>query len=265
VAVSELRFGDNDSLSALVAILVGADHLFLATDVDALYTSNPNQPPPPGQPPPQPIREVRDVNEALAEAESSAAGSGSCWGTGGIQTKLRAGQLASAAGIATVILSAQSPGAIPSILEGSREVGTVLLPSSQPVRSHKRWIMALPVKGVLKLDAGASRAVRSGSSLFSAGTTVVEGSFGERDAVRLVDEAGVEFARAVVNYAAVQAQQLQGKNSSEISAVLGYHGPEELAKRRNIVLLDRLCDDTYDAAERPSLEERSSVEPDAAD
>ena len=153
VAVSELRFGDNDSLSALVAVLVGADHLFLATDVDALYTKNPSAPLAPGEAPAEPIRVVQDIGSVLG----CAVGGGSQWGTGGMATKLRAAQLAAAAGIATSILSAQQPALVATLLGGSREVGTTFLPGSKPLRSHKRWIMALPPRGALTLDAGAAR------------------------------------------------------------------------------------------------------------
>ena len=119
VAVSELRFGDNDTLSALVATLVGADHLFLATDVDALYTANPFAPPKDGAPPPEAIRVVADVNEVMGVAS----GGNSQWGTGGMGTKLRAAQLAGAAGIATSIVHSQRPEHVKAILDGDRSVG----------------------------------------------------------------------------------------------------------------------------------------------
>ncbi|KAL1508272.1 hypothetical protein AB1Y20_004387 [Prymnesium parvum] len=228
VAVNELRFGDNDTLSALVATLVGADHLFLATDVDALYSSNPSAPPQPGQPPPTPIHVVHDVLSVLGAAQ----GGGSQWGTGGMATKLRAAQLAGAAGIATTIVHAQKPHAIAAVLEGAKEVGTTFLPQSKVVRSHKRWLMALPVRGELHLDEGAAQAVRRGATLFAAG--VVAGGV---EAVKLLDADGVEIGRAVVNYTAEQTKQLAGLRSDEAAAALGYHGPEELVSRNNLALL----------------------------
>ena len=124
VAVRELRFGDNDTLSALVATLVNADHLFLATDVDALYTSNPFAAPKEGEPPPMPMHVVPDVNEVMHVAE----GSDSQWGTGGMGTKLVAAQLAGAAGISTTIVHAQKPELIATILGGARDVCTTFLP-----------------------------------------------------------------------------------------------------------------------------------------
>jgi len=249
VAVSELRFGDNDSLSALVAILVGATHLFLATDVDALYTSNPNVPPAPGMPPASAIREVSNITEALQAVETAAGGggSGTQWGTGGIATKLKAALLASAAGITTVIISAQKPEHIALATKGSREIGTTVLPAPKVVASHKRWIMALPVRGTISLDAGAARALRSGSSLFAAGVRTVDGvagTFGEREAVRVLDENNADLARALVNYASQHVSLLAGHNSSDIQEKLGFPGPEEIASRRNIVLLNSLDDDS---------------------
>ena len=124
VAVRELRFGDNDTLSALVATLVNADHLFLATDVDALYTSNPFATPKEGEPPARPLHVVQDVNEVMHMAE----GSDSQWGTGGMGTKLVAAQLAGAAGISTTIVHAQKPELIATILGGARDVCTTFLP-----------------------------------------------------------------------------------------------------------------------------------------
>jgi len=244
VAVSELRFGDNDSLSALVAILVGATHLFLATDVDALYTSNPNATPEPGKPPAAPIREVHNVVEALKKVEAAAGGggSGTQWGTGGIATKLKAAQLASAAGVTTVILSAQQPQHIAELLGGSRDIGTTVLPAVRTVSGRKQWIMALPVRGTIALDAGATRAIRMGSSLFAVGVQAagVSGDFGERDAVRVLDDKGADLARAIVNYSSAHVTILAGHKSTDIESKLGFPGPEEVASRRNIVLLNAL-------------------------
>ena len=158
--------------------LTAADHLFLATDVDALYTSNPSAPPQPGVPPPTPIHMVYDVNSVMGAAQ----GGGSQWGTGGMGTKLRAAQLAGAAGIATTIVHAQKPEAIAAVLGGASDVGTTFLPPSKAVRGHKRWLMALPTRGELHLDSGASQAVRRGATLFAAGLVAggVVGDFREQ-------------------------------------------------------------------------------------
>lgn len=255
VAISELRFGDNDSLSALVATLVGASHLYLATDVDALYTSNPHAAPAPGEPPAEPIRELADISGALARAEEAAAaasgggGGGSQWGTGGIVTKLRAAQLAAAAGTTTVILSSQRPDAIGAILEGARDVGTVILPSQHIVTSRKRWIMALPPRGSLKLDADTARSVREGHSLFHTGISAADcvvGDFSERDPVLLLDEDGHTLAHALTNCASNVIRATAGRPSRAAASLapgavgggLGDDGPDALAHRSNIARID---------------------------
>jgi len=239
VAVTELGFGDNDTLSALVAILVDADWLFLATDVDALYTANPNVVPPAGSPPPKAIRVVEDVETVLRDVENAGSTSGTQWGTGGIVTKLRAAWLAGAAGVNTTIVHAQRPDDVSAVLNGHTDVGTTFLPLPRTVRSHKRWIMALPAPGFLRVDTGASKAVRAGSSLFAAGLVVdgIGGQFAQRDAVRIIDEHGVEFARGLVNYGFEHASRLCGHRSSDMEELLGFHGPDELISRENMVLL----------------------------
>merc|ERR1719506_2067391 len=171
--------------------MVGAEHLFLATDVDALYTSNPTAAPTPGAPPARPIREVTDVAQAIKEVEAAeGSNAGSQWGTGGIATKLRAAQLAGAAGVTTVIISAKRPQDIATILGGATDVGTRFNPNGTAVRSHKRWIMALPAKGSLQLDSAAARALVEGSSLCAVGLVPigVKGTFEARDAVRVLDD-----------------------------------------------------------------------------
>ena len=238
VAISELKFGDNDTLSALVATMTGARWLFLATDVDALYTSNPTAAPKPGEPPATPIREVADVAAAIRKVEGAGSNSGSQWGTGGIITKLRAAQLAAAAGCVTCLIHAKRPQDIRSVaLEGATDVGTRFLPFSKATRTHKRWIMALPVRGDLTVDAGAARAVTEGSSLFAAGLTGAGGMFAVSEAVRVIDASGAEIARGVCNYSHVQVGLLVGKKSAEYAAALGWNGPEEIVHRHNLVLL----------------------------
>lgn len=238
VAISELRFGDNDTLSALCATMIGAQWLFLATDVDALYTSNPNVSPPPGEPPAAAIREVVDVSATLQKVEAAGNTSGSQWGTGGIVTKLRAAQLASAGGCTTCIVHAKRPHDIQSIvIEGSLDVGTRFLPRTKTVRSHKRWLMGLPIKGVIVIDAGAARAVTEGSTLFARGLLSVNGTFAANEAIRVVDEGGIELARGVCNYGSDQVNLIVGKHSGEYSTILGWNGPEAVVFRHNLALL----------------------------
>ena len=125
------------------------------------------------------------------------------------------------------------------VVGGAVDVGTRFLPRSRAVRGHKRWLMALPVRGELKVDAGAARALREGSSLFAVGLlrAGVGGTFAEREAVRVIDDDGAEIARGVVNYSSTQAASLAGLRSAQFAEVLGYNGPEELVHRHNICLL----------------------------
>jgi len=191
VAVEQLKIGDNDTLSAQVATLVNADWLFLLTDVDALYTSNPNI-----DPDAKPIRVVPDLWGL--EVETSTAGTQ--WGTGGMATKLTAARMATAGGCNTAICHFADPYNVVQILKGE-EVGTVFHASNAPVRGRKRWVLSMKPVGSLWLDAGAVRAVKDRHcSLFAAGICKVEGTFSGQDVVAICDDEGREFARGLVNY-----------------------------------------------------------------
>eukprot|EP00877_Chromochloris_zofingiensis_P014323 jgi/Chrzof1/9144/Cz03g37160.t1 len=191
VAVQELRFGDNDTLSAQVATLVEADYLFLLTDVDALYTSNPKI-----DPTATPIHEVEDIRRLSADTSST----GTQWGTGGMVTKLTAARIATAAGCCMVICSSDHPESILAILAGEK-IGTKFHPLQKALKGRKRWILSVPVRGAIWMDAGAVRAVCiKHTSLFSAGVVKVIGDFCAQDAVSLCDEAGLEFGRGLCNF-----------------------------------------------------------------
>lgn len=191
VAVEQLRIGDNDTLSAQVATLVHADWLFLLTDVDALYTANPNV-----DPSARPIHLVPD----LWDLEVNTSTAGTQWGTGGMATKLTAARMATAGGCNVAICHFEDPGNVLDILRG-KQVGTVFRALNAPVRGRKRWILSMKSIGELWLDAGAVRAVKDRHcSLFSAGIIKVVGHFSDQDVVAICDEEGREFARGLVNY-----------------------------------------------------------------
>ncbi len=232
VAVEELKFGDNDTLSALVASLVEADWLFLLTDVDRLYSADPRS-----VPDAQPITLVKRI-EQLAQLQVQTGDRGSQWGTGGMVTKIAAARIASAAGVRTVITEGRFPHNIEKILQGE-PLGTQFEPQTQPNRARKRWIAyGLIPSGKLYLDQGAVEAIcQAGKSLLAAGITAVEGEFYSQDAVQLCDKNGNEVARGLVNYSSAELQQIQGRHSSEISAILGYTGAETVVHRDNLVLV----------------------------
>ncbi|HEY9779677.1 MAG TPA: glutamate 5-kinase [Leptolyngbyaceae cyanobacterium] len=232
VAVEELKFGDNDTLSALVASLVEADWLFLLTDVDRLYSADPRS-----FPDAQPITLVKHI-EQLAQMQVQTGDRGSQWGTGGMMTKISAARIATAAGVRTVITQGRFPHNIEKILQGEA-IGTQFEPQLQPSSARKRWIAygLIPV-GKLFLDEGAIVAIcQAGSSLLAAGITAVEGEFDTQEAVQLCDKNGKEIARGIVNYSSAELNQIRGRHSKEISAILGYAGAETVVHRDNLALI----------------------------
>lgn len=232
VAVDELKFGDNDTLSALVASLVEADWLFLLTDVDRLYSADPRS-----VPDAQPITLVKHIEE-LTQLQIQTATAGSQWGTGGMATKIGAARIATAAGVRTAITEGRFPHNIEKILQGEL-LGTQFEPHLQPSSARKRWIAyGLIPSGKLYLDSGAVKAISlGGKSLLAAGITGVEGEFYAQEAVQLCDQSGIEIARGLVNYSSAELRQIQGRKSTDIAAILGYPGAETVIHRDNLVLI----------------------------
>jgi glutamate 5-kinase len=231
LAVDELKFGDNDTLSAMVASLVSADWLFLLTDVDRLYSADPRH-----HPDAQPIALV-DKIDSLAALNVAVGDRGTSWGTGGMVTKIAAARIATTAGIRTVITEGRSPQNIEKILQGE-SLGTQFAPQPQPFNARKRWIAhGLLPAGKLYLDQGAVKAIcQAGKSLLAAGITEVEGEFQSQDAVQLCDQTGQEIARGIVNYSSIELQKIRGRRSDEIPEILGYAGEETIVHRDNLVL-----------------------------
>lgn len=231
VAVEELKFGDNDTLSALVASLVKADWLFLLTDVDRLYSADPRS-----HPDAKPIQWVERIDQ-LSELNVTVGEPGSQWGTGGMVTKIAAARIATSAGIRTVITEGRHPENIHKILQGE-PLGTQFAPHPTPTNARKLWIAnSLVPSGRLYLDAGAVSAIcRAGKSLLAAGIIDLEGEFQQQDAVQLCSSDGEEIARGIVNYSHQELQRILGKRSDEIAEVLGYAGAETVVHRDNLVL-----------------------------
>jgi len=229
VAVDELKFGDNDTLSALVASLVDADWLFLLTDVDRLYSEDPRS-----NPDAQPIALVQNMKQ-LADVQTGKPGSR--WGTGGMVTKIAAAQIATGAGVRTVITQGKSPFNLLKILAGDA-IGTQFEPQPRPFNARQRWIAhGLISTGKLLLDEGAVEAIcKAGKSLLAAGILHVEGEFESHDAVTLCDRAGHEIAKGLVNYSREELQKIQGHHSEKISEILGYLGADTIVHRDNLVL-----------------------------
>ena len=231
VAIDELKFGDNDTLSALVASLVEADWLFILTDVDKLYSADPRS-----VPDAQPISLVSNLKE-LAELQVQTTSSGSQWGTGGMSTKISAARIAIAAGVCTVITQGRFPQNIEKIIAGEL-LGTHFQPQPEPTSARKRWIAyGLVPAGKLYLDTGAIAAIaQAGKSLLAAGIKSVSGEFDAQEAVQLCDNQGNEIARGLVNYSSDELQKIRGCHSQEIFTILGYVGAETVIHRDNLVL-----------------------------
>lgn len=231
VAIEELKFGDNDTLSAQVASLIGAGWLFLLTDVDRLYSADPRY-----HPDAQPIHIVERI-EQLEELQVTIGDRGSQWGTGGMVTKIEAARIAANAGVRTVITDGQHPENLTKILEGA-PLGTQFSPKSTVANARKRWIaQSLIPAGKLYLDDGAVRAItQSGKSLLPAGIVEIEGEFEPRSAVQLCDAQGKEIAKGIVNYSHLELAKIAGHQSEEIMQILGYEGGNTVVHRDNLVI-----------------------------
>ena len=232
IAVEELKFGDNDTLSALVASLVQADWLFLLTDVDQMYSADPRS-----VPDAQPIKLVsqKDFSQLRVDAGSSS----SQWGTGGMATKLAAARIATSTGVRTVITQGKQPQNILEILEG-KDLGTQFEPQCQTDNARKRWISyGLIPMGKLYLDSGAVKAITNrGTSLLPAGIIAIEGEFSTSDAVQLCNQEGMEIGRGLVNYNSSEIDQIKGHHSTKIASILGYDSSDTVVHRNNLVMLE---------------------------
>lgn len=231
VAVDELKFGDNDTLSALVAQLIEAQWLVIFSDVDGLYDRNPTQHPD--------ARLLREVAEITPEIEALAGGASSDVGTGGMVTKLAAARIATSSGIPMMLMSGREPERLIDVLEGRETGGTKFLPRADRMESRKRWLAyGLAPKGSLVLDEGAVQALaQGGKSLLPAGISGIEGEFTAGDTVRLVTPEGRELARGITNYASAEIRRITGRKSAEIEQILGYKPADEVVHRDNLALL----------------------------
>ncbi len=231
VATDEIRFGDNDNLSATICNLVGADLLVILTDVDGLYEERPM----PGRPKP-PLIEV--VEQITPELEAKAQGSDSRYGRGGMITKLQAARSAARSGTATVLCNGARPDVMGEIVRGEPS-GTIFLPGER-IASRKHWLaFTARTRGAVVIDAGAAQAIRQGGrSLLPAGITEARGSFGVGDSVACIDVQGREVARGLAAYSAEDVARIKGLRAQEIERVLGYSNGDEVIHRDDLVLLE---------------------------
>ncbi|NQZ31604.1 MAG: glutamate 5-kinase [Oceanospirillaceae bacterium] len=228
VITDEIKFGDNDTLAALVANLVEAEVVILLTDQLGLYTADPRH-----------DASATLISQAKADDPMivAVAGDGGVLGRGGMATKVRAAKLAARSGAVTVIASGRVENVLLDLRSGV-ELGTLILPSASPVAARKQWLAGhLQVKGTLVVDEGAATAMRErGKSLLPAGVLSVEGEFSRGEMVLVVNVAGEELARGLVSYSAVNARAIIGLPSSKIESVIGFVNEDELVHRDNLAL-----------------------------
>jgi glutamate 5-kinase len=229
VVTDEIRFGDNDTLAALVANLIDADVLVLLTDQQGLYREDPRH---------NPAAELVEACEANDPSLDAMAGEGGSLGRGGMVTKLRAARLAARSGTETVIASGRVKNILTSVVAGAN-IGTWLRSGKQPQNARKQWLAGMvQTAGSVDLDEGAVRVLlESGRSLLPVGVCGVHGQFSRGDMVSCRDSEGREIARGLVNYSADETRRIMGSPSQEIEAILGYQVDEELIHRDNLVLV----------------------------
>ena len=229
VATDEFRFGDNDTLAALVANLVEADALIILTDQQGLHDRDPRQ-----HANAELISEISVSHPDLI----SMAGAGGSIGRGGMRTKVIAAQCAARSGASSLIVSGAQRDVLLRIAQGEA-LGTLLTSETAPLAARKQWLAnQLQVRGSLQLDAGAVGALaKSGVSLLAVGVTRVSGDFQRGELVSCLDPDGREIARGLINYEAAEADRIKGLSSEKIEAVLGYVDEPELIHRDNLVLL----------------------------
>ncbi len=230
VATEEIRVGDNDNLSALVANLTDADLLVLLTDQAGLYTADPER-----DPKAQLITDVIDpeISTAIWQA---AGGSASGLGTGGMITKVQAADLARRSGTTVVIASGSEPQVLTRLAAGEK-IGTWFQPVVTALESRKRYILAGQAAGSISIDAGAAQALQHGRSLLPVGVSDVTGNFERGDTVQVINPLGREVARGIVNYESGDLGRLCHHQSTEIETILGYTYGDEVIHRNNLILL----------------------------
>ncbi len=231
VAVEEMKFGDNDQLSALVATLMEMDLLVILSDVDGVFDRDPRAS--------KDARLISVVTDLAAAKTAARDTQPSELGRGGMYSKLCAAEQASHAGIPTIIANGREREVLGGLFDDARESGTLVLPEENRLTSRKHWILYnLKPSGEVMVDNGARAAVTvKGKSLLPSGVRDIRGSFGAGECVRCVDETGREFARGLVNYSARELRKIKGSHSGKIEAILGYKAYDEIIHRDDLVVL----------------------------
>lgn len=229
VAVDELKIGDNDTLSAMVASIIDADLLIILSDVEGVYTKNP-------QTDPSAVL-ISEINEITTDIENIAGGPGTLRGTGGMYTKIQAAKIAVNSGVVMVIASGSREGVVRDILSGA-SVGTLFLCKETRLHIRKRWLaFGARIHGAVIVDKGCEQALIKGSSLLAAGVVDVEGEFEQGNTIRVKTTEGREIARGIANYSCEEVNKIKGLHTHEIAGVLGFKPYDEIIHRDNMVSL----------------------------
>lgn len=231
IATSEIRVGDNDNLSAMVASTIDADMLIILTDQPGLFTADPRS-----VSNAELIREVERIDE---NTYALASGSKTGLGTGGMRTKIEAAQLASRSGVTTIVASGGEPDVIHRIVVGGEDIGTRFMPVNNPLESRKRWLLTDKPQGDIFIDTGAARVLSNGkASLLPVGITDVKGRFERGATVTIFDSDGDAIAQGMSNYDVEELRKICGKQSDKIVDILGYSYGDYVIHRNNMVMLN---------------------------
>jgi glutamate 5-kinase len=230
VVVDEIKVGDNDNLSALIANLIEADLLIILTDIDGICDADPRY-----NPQPRCIPLIEDLDTGM---EGIVGGTDGQWSVGGMVTKIEAAKKTSRFGIPTIIACGTKEGILHQLLSG-KEVGTLILPKAKVLSSRKGWIaFHLKPKGEVVVDEGAKKALcQKGKSLLASGIIKVNRIFDRGDAVSCIGPRGKEFARGLVNYSSSELEKIKGLPSNQIEKILGFKYSDEIIHRNNLVVL----------------------------
>jgi glutamate 5-kinase len=229
VATAEIRFGDNDRLAARVAAMIGADLLVLLSDVDGLYTANPN-----GDNSASHIGEITQITPGIMAMAGPA---NAAYASGGMVTKLEAARIATSAGCQMIICNGQSPAPLSRLKAGAK--CTIFAATLSPHTARKQWIAgALTPKGTIRIDDGAAHALHAGRSLLPAGVIAVNGQFERGDLIEIEDRTGRVIGHGLSSYGHKDALAIRGHKSNEIESVLGYRERDEMIHADNLVMSD---------------------------
>ncbi len=229
VATAEIRFGDNDRLAARVAAMIGADLLVLLSDIDGLYTGNPNQN--------SDATHLPQIGHVTDDIMAMAGAANAQYASGGMVTKLEAGRISTAAGCHMIICDGRDPEPLSRLENGAK--CSCFVATKTPHAARKQWIAgALTPRGTIGVDAGAAAALRSGKSLLPAGVVAVNGQFDRGDLVAVEGQSGRIIGHGLSSYSAADAAKIKGHKSREIETMLGYRGRDEMIHADNLVVID---------------------------